>query len=96
MRISRAFVVLLVLVPGLAAAQDANLSSDRGQVLAERWCANCHVVARSSVEGRADGLPTFPAIATDPRTNKGSLLRAMTAEHGRMPDFSLTAANRKT
>lgn len=78
---------LLVLIPGLAASQDAS----RGQIVAARWCANCHIVARSSVDGRADGLPTFPAVAADPSTTRGTLLRAMTAEHGRMPDFSLTA-----
>ncbi|MPZ33457.1 MAG: hypothetical protein GEV13_21110 [Rhodospirillales bacterium] len=44
---------------GVADAQDAM----RGQALAERWCANCHVVNRAATTGRADGLPTFPSLA---------------------------------
>ena len=78
-------VPLLALLPGLPEAQDL----DRGREMAERWCANCHVVARSALTGRADGLPTFPAIAAKPETTAASLRGVMTAAHGRMPDFSL-------
>ena len=44
-----------MLLPGMADAQDAL----RGQAMAERWCANCHVVTRTATAGRSDGLPTF-------------------------------------
>jgi mono/diheme cytochrome c family protein len=57
--------------------------------MAERWCANCHIVASSVQAGRADGLPTFPAIAAKQETTAASLHGVMTAAHGRMPDFSL-------
>ncbi len=78
-------VPLLALLHSLAEAQDL----DRGREMAERWCANCHVVARSAPTGRADGLPTFPAIAAKAETTAASLRGVMTAAHGRMPDFSL-------
>jgi mono/diheme cytochrome c family protein len=77
---------VVAMVPSLALAQDV----EHGRILAARWCANCHIVARSAETGRADGLPTLPAIAADPATTNASLRRAMTAAHGRMPDFSLT------
>lgn len=61
-----------------------------GEALAERWCANCHIVTRSATSGRADGVPSFPALADAPQTTDISLRRALTSSHSRMPDFSLT------
>lgn len=86
-----AFVLLSGAVPGLAsgAAQAADL--ERGRALAERWCGNCHVVDRSAATGRADGLPTLPAIAAKPATTAASLRGVLSAPHGRMPDLSLGA-----
>ncbi len=78
---------LLFFLPGLAWAQD---DAARGKVLAERWCANCHVVAGSATGGSANGLPTFPGLANDAKTTPATLRAAMTAEHGKMPDFSLS------
>jgi mono/diheme cytochrome c family protein len=83
---SRRLVFVVAAIPGMAFAQDVQ----HGQILATRWCANCHIVARNATTGRADGIPTFPAIADNPATTNASLHRAMTAAHGRMPDFSLT------
>ena len=83
--ILRLLVPVLALLPCLVEAQDI----DRGREMAERWCANCHVVARSAPTGRADGLPNFPAIAAKQETTAASLRAVMTAGHGRMPDFSL-------
>ena len=79
---------LLLLVPGLAQAQDV----ERGHQLATRWCANCHVVERTAATASADGLPTFPAIAANPRTTPELLRATMTAQHGRMPDLSISKA----
>ena len=41
--------------------------------------------------GRADGLPTLPAIAAKPATTAASLRGIMSAPHGRMPDLSIGA-----
>jgi len=81
----RLLAPLLAVLPCLAEAQDI----DRGREMAERWCANCHIVARSPEAGRADGLPTFPAIAAKQETTATSLRGVMTVAHGRMADFSL-------
>ncbi|MFO1081421.1 MAG: c-type cytochrome [Reyranellaceae bacterium] len=81
--------VLVVLtaagLPAAAQAQDVL----RGQQLAERWCANCHVVAKSQNTGRSDGLPTFPALANRKDVTAAFLKGAMSAQHSRMPDFQL-------
>lgn len=79
--------LLLFAVPVAADAADL----DRGRELATRWCANCHVADRASPAGRADGLPTLPAIAANPATTAASLRGIMSAPHGRMPDLSIGA-----
>lgn len=84
--ILRSFAFVLALQPAMALAQDVVM----GEALAVRWCANCHVVSRSATTGRADGIPSFPALADTQQTSDASLRRAMTAAHSRMPDFSLT------
>ena len=80
-----AMLVALPLAP--AGAQDMA----RGQALAERWCANCHVVNAAAGTGQSNGLPTFPAIAARPDMNAAILKGAMSATHSRMPDFELGA-----
>ncbi|CAN5902578.1 hypothetical protein BH11PSE3_BH11PSE3_20920 [soil metagenome] len=67
----------------------------RGQALAERWCANCHVVNREAIIGKADGLPTFPALAARKDVTAATLKGAMTAVHGFMPDFELGARDQE-
>ena len=67
----------------------------RGQVLAERWCANCHVVNRAATTGRADGLPTFPALAARKDVTAATLKGAMTATHSLMPDLNLGARDQE-
>ncbi len=82
---SLTLTLALVLMPGLAWSQDVA----QGELLATAWCANCHVVGRSAAAGSADGLPTFPAIAADPRTTPVLLHATMTGPHGRMPDLAI-------
>jgi len=77
---------LAILAPGVAAAQDV----ERGRDLATHWCANCHVVDRSTAQASANGIPTFPAIAAKPESSADFLRAKMSAAHGKMPDLSLT------
>lgn len=65
-------------------------SPERGAQLAERWCANCHVVESSPSAASADGLPTFPALANARGQSADRLRAAMNPQHSRMPDFSLS------
>ena len=82
---SRLAAVLVLMLPGIAAAQDL----ERGRQLAQRWCSGCHTVERSPAGARADGVPTFPAIAALPGISADRLRAAMNPIHGRMPDLSL-------
>ena len=81
-------VLILAMVPQTAFAQDI----ENGSAIAKRWCANCHTVERAPAGARADSVPSFVDIANRPNTSKQSLRAAMTGQHGRMPDFSLTDA----
>jgi mono/diheme cytochrome c family protein len=80
-----AATLLLMVFPGMAAAQDG----ERGRQLALRWCAGCHTVERSPADARADGLATFPAIAAVPGMSAERLRAAMNPMHNRMPDLAL-------
>lgn len=84
-RISLVATLLIAMSATSAETQDVQ----RGQMLAERWCANCHVVNRSATIAQADGLPTFPAIAARKDVSAATLKGAMTATHSLMPDFQL-------
>ncbi|MFZ5782754.1 MAG: c-type cytochrome [Pseudomonadota bacterium] len=82
----------LAVLPSIGArAQDAV----RGQALAERWCAGCHVVSRTATSGSADGRPTFPALAARADVTAATLKGAMTATHSRMPDLELGARDQE-
>ena len=90
-RISAPLALLVAMTASSAQAQDVL----RGQALAERWCANCHVVNRAATTGKADGLPTFPAIAARKDVTAATLKGAMTATHSRMPDLQLGARDQE-
>ena len=76
---------LSLILPNVASAQDV----DRGRELALRWCSGCHTAERSPAGARADGVATFPAIATMSGMSAERLRAAMNPTHGRMPDLSL-------
>jgi mono/diheme cytochrome c family protein len=83
---SRLIAVLLFFLPAVAAAQDV----ERGHQLAQRWCSGCHTVERSPAAARADGVPSFPAVAAMSGQSADRLRAAMNPTHGRMPDLSLS------
>jgi mono/diheme cytochrome c family protein len=94
---SRFFVLATGLVaiqawPGAASAQSAAQAelAARGREIAERWCANCHVVSRAGVGPAADAAPPFVAVARMPSTTEMSLRVYLRTPHDRMPDYQLT------
>lgn len=76
-------VGVAVLVSQAALAADAA----KGKIVAQRWCASCHVVAKDQSKGSVDA-PTFAAISAGRTVAqiKGALVTA----HTQMPDMSLT------
>ena len=61
-----------------------------GRVVAESWCANCHVVGRQAQGPVGDAAPPFAAIARMPSTTEMSLRAFLQTPHGRMPDYRLS------
>ncbi|MCP8940351.1 cytochrome c [Alsobacter sp. SYSU M60028] len=65
-------------------------SAARGKVVAQRWCAECHVVAPEQKTAKAD-VPPFSAIAERGRNGSSVPLETFLMNpHPRMPDMQLT------
>ncbi len=77
-------VVAAALTDGAFAA-DAN----KGETLAKRWCATCHIVASNQQRGTAQS-PPFSAIANKPGFNETTLAYFLLTPHPRMPDMNLS------
>jgi mono/diheme cytochrome c family protein len=85
-RLIRGAVTMLVLAvssPG-AFADDAA----RGEIIARRWCAACHVVAPDQASANSDA-PTFAEIAHKKQAPK-KLKAFLTNPHPKMPDMNLS------
>ncbi len=68
-----------------AFAADAN----KGETLAKRWCATCHIVASNQQRGTTQS-PPFSAIANKPGFNETVLAYYLLLPHPRMPDMNLS------
>jgi mono/diheme cytochrome c family protein len=78
-------VVSLGAVPQIASAADAR----KGETLAKRWCAACHLVAADQQRGSTQ-TPPFSAIANKPDFEETKLAYFLLAPHPQMPDMSLS------
>lgn len=79
-----AAVLALMALPVCAFAADAA----KGEVIAKRWCAACHLVAPDQTQANSDA-PSFAAIARK-KLPAGQLKAFLTDPHPKMPDMSLT------
>lgn len=77
------------LVSGPALAQDMLA----GKEVAQRWCANCHLVAPGQSTATSDSIPTFMAIAARPNVTLDGLRAFLADPHGRMPPLVLSRAD---
>jgi len=79
-------VVLLMESAGESAAAD----SANGRRIAERWCAECHVVTPGQRQA-SDAVPTFAEISGLGRFEEATLAAFLASpHHSRMPNLSLT------
>lgn len=86
-RISTLMLSLIAVVALSQGAYAANAA--QGGVLANRWCAACHVVAAD--QQRAGGqAPTFSAIGKTPDLDTAKLALFLLLPHPRMPDMALS------
>lgn len=90
MRIARlvtASVLVAWLCPSVAVAADAQ----KGKDLAQRWCAECHLVASDQRRANAD-VASFASLARRPDFSAAQLAFFLLDPHPKMPDLSLTRA----
>ena len=80
-----ASILLATLAPSLAAAADAR----HGRELAQRWCAECHLVASDQARASAD-VATFASVARRPDFSVAQLAFFLLDPHPKMPNVSLT------
>jgi mono/diheme cytochrome c family protein len=78
-----AFLALMILPPSAFAANAA-----KGEIIAKRWCAACHLVASDQTKANSDA-PSFASIAHKKPSAK-ELAAFLTDPHPKMPDMSLT------
>jgi mono/diheme cytochrome c family protein len=74
-----------------AALQEGTSAADarKGETLAKRWCANCHIVASDQQSGTTQS-PPFSAVANKPGFNEQLLAFYLLTPHPRMPDMNLS------
>lgn len=83
---------LLFLITAMAFAPAASAAdAARGDVLAKRWCAMCHIVAADQKQGSTQA-PPFSAIADHPSFDAGKVALFLLDPHPKMPDMNLTRA----
>ncbi|HXZ23041.1 MAG TPA: c-type cytochrome [Pseudolabrys sp.] len=70
---------------GSAVAADAR----KGEAVAKRWCANCHIVSVDQQRGTTQA-PPFSAVANNPDFNEGRLAYFLLVPHPKMPDMNLS------
>ena len=88
MTLGIALVVFALVVPAFAQDQDAIPNAARGQALAGRWCAPCHLV---QLRLTTIDPPTFSAIANDPGKTPDHLRVFFVSPHKDMPPIQLTS-----
>jgi mono/diheme cytochrome c family protein len=62
--------------------------ASRGEALAKRWCASCHIVANDQTRGM-DNVPTFATIAKMPGFSAEKIAQFLMDPHPKMPDMQL-------
>jgi mono/diheme cytochrome c family protein len=88
---ARHFLAVAVVALGVLGPTASARSADaqRGNELAKRWCASCHIINSKGDGTAADRAPTFPRLAND-RTKSASYLRGfLTVPHYPMPNLDL-------
>jgi len=81
---------LLSLILAAALAESVSAADARkGETLAKRWCATCHIVATDQQRGTTQS-PPFSAIAARPDFNETMLAFFLLTPHPRMPDMNLS------
>lgn len=86
-------IIALTALLGSAVLHGGAFAADaaKGEVLAKRWCATCHVVAEGQRVGNAD-VPTFASIGSRNDFDAKAVAFFLMAPHPKMPSMSLSRA----
>jgi mono/diheme cytochrome c family protein len=84
-RASLAAALSIALAPAIGCAADLVA----GELLADKWCTQCHGV-RANRLGPNLLAPTFPELAAEPSITEYSLRALLRAPHETMPQITLT------
>ena len=85
LRLTFSFLILASAAETNAYAADAV----KGETLAKRWCAGCHIVSSEQQRGTTQA-PPFSAVAGKSNFNERTLAYFLLTPHPRMPDMNLT------
>jgi mono/diheme cytochrome c family protein len=83
-------LVSLIFAGALANGASAGDAAN-GKILAQRWCAACHVVATDQQSANGQAAP-FSAIGKTPDLDSGKLALFLLVPHPKMPDMMLSRA----
>lgn len=88
----RSFVIACLSLIALPAIAQQSLPGDpsAGRVIAQRSCAQCHVIGDKESQAVVNGVPTFVGLARDKSMTTARLQGFMQAPHPPMPDLALT------
>ncbi|HYH21013.1 MAG TPA: c-type cytochrome [Azospirillum sp.] len=86
-RLATAALLITALPAGSAAAADVL----NGRVIAERWCAECHVAAEA--QRGSDAAPSLPQIARNRGADQRWLRAWLTDPHPPMPNLNLSRSD---
>lgn len=84
--------VLLLIAAALGLGRPAQAAdAAKGEVLAKRWCAFCHVVAEGQRAGNPD-VPTLASIGNRKDFDAAKIANFLMSPHPKMPNMSLGRA----
>lgn len=84
----RSLVLCLTLIAPAAMAQMIPGDPIAGERLARQQCVECHMLTGAE-RATVAGVPSFQAVADDPRVTELGLRAFLSTPHDRMPDIVL-------
>jgi len=80
------------LLSGNVFAQEAG-NAARGALLAQTWCASCHIIDNAGTGQSVEAARPFPNMAKDPTRDADFYRHWLTTRHPQMPNLDLGRRN---
>lgn len=85
-----ALAACMIWVLPAQAQEKPNPTPEKGQALASKLCANCHVMPGTNPAAIPASVPTFRAIANKPGQTGDHIAQVLMQPHAPMPDLQMT------